>query len=42
MEDSPLVYLYHPTWIWGLAEGVEGFTPYADGMIRLEGVSLSE
>lgn len=42
IEDAPLVYLYHPTWIWGLAEGIEGFTPYADGMIRLEGVTLEQ
>ncbi|WP_375687725.1 ABC transporter substrate-binding protein [Pseudooceanicola sp. LIPI14-2-Ac024] len=41
IEESPLVYLYHQTWIWGLAAGLSGFTPYPDGMIRLEGVTLS-
>jgi len=41
-EQSPLVYLYHQTWIWGLDDAITGFTPYPDGMIRLEGVSLEE
>ncbi|MBO6602658.1 MULTISPECIES: ABC transporter substrate-binding protein [Rhodophyticola] len=42
IQDLPIVYLYHPTWIWALSNSVEGFTPYPDGMIRLEGVTLSE
>ena len=41
-EDLPIVYLYHDTWIWALDDSVQGFVPYPDGMIRLEGVSLSE
>lgn len=41
-EDLPIVYLYHDTWIWALDDSVSGFVPYPDGMIRLEGVSLSE
>lgn len=41
-EDNPIIYLYHQTWIWGLDSALEGFTPYPDGMIRLEGVSLPE
>ena len=41
-EDMPIVYLYHVTWLWALDDGIEGFTPYPDGMIRLEGVSKSE
>ncbi|MGP9766457.1 ABC transporter substrate-binding protein [Halomonas sp. AOP13-D3-9] len=40
-EDLPLVYLYHEVWLWAYASSVEGFTPYPDGMIRLEGVSMS-
>ncbi len=39
-EELPLIYLYHQTWIWALADTVEGFTPYPDGMIRLEGVMV--
>ena len=42
IEESPLVYLYHQTWIWALSDKIEGFTPYPDGMIRLEGVTWSE
>lgn len=41
-EDMPIIYLYHPVWIWALDQKVAGFTPYPDGMIRLHGVSVSE
>ncbi len=41
-RDMPIIYLYHPVWIWALDDKVEGFTPYPDGMIRLQGVSFSE
>ena len=41
-EDLPIVYLYHPVWIWAYDDAIEGFTPYPDGMIRLEGVTMSE
>ncbi|CTQ31997.1 ABC transporter substrate-binding protein [Jannaschia rubra] len=40
-EEAPIVYLYHDTWITGLDKSVEGFVPYPDGMIRLEGVTLN-
>lgn len=42
MEDLPLVYLYHPVWIWAMESGIDGFVPYPDGMIRLAGVTLTE
>ncbi len=41
-EQSPIIYLYHQTWIWALADDVEGFVPYPDGMIRLAGVTVDE
>lgn len=41
-EEAPLVYLYHVTWLWALDDSIQGFVPYPDGMIRLEGVSKSE
>jgi peptide/nickel transport system substrate-binding protein len=41
-EDMPIIYLYHPVWIWALNKSVSGFTPFPDGMIRLQGVSMSE
>ena len=39
-EDLPIIYLYHPTWIWALDKKVEGFVPYPDGMIRLADVTF--
>ncbi len=41
-KDLPIVYLYHDTWLWALDDAVQGFVPYPDGMIRLEGVTLDE
>ncbi|MEO1679710.1 MAG: ABC transporter substrate-binding protein [Pseudomonadota bacterium] len=41
-DKMPIIYLYHPVWIWALDESVAGFTPYPDGMIRLHGVSVAE
>ena len=40
IEDLPIIYLYHVTWIWALDDAVKGFVPYPDGMIRLEGVTI--
>lgn len=42
IDEAPLVYLYHQSWITALDAKISGFIPYPDGMIRLEGVSLSE
>ncbi|MFC2969592.1 ABC transporter substrate-binding protein [Acidimangrovimonas pyrenivorans] len=42
MQDLPIMYLYHPVWFWALSKKVEGFTPYPDGMIRLQGVKFAE
>ncbi|MEM7488095.1 MAG: ABC transporter substrate-binding protein [Pseudomonadota bacterium] len=42
IDEAPLVYLYHQNWIWALDASIEGFVPYPDGMIRLEGVTISE
>ena len=41
-EDMPIIYLYHQTWIWALTTKIDGFVAYPDGMIRLQGVSLTE
>ncbi|TJZ93291.1 ABC transporter substrate-binding protein [Paracoccus gahaiensis] len=37
--DLPLVYLYHIKYFYTMRQGIEGFEPYADGIIRLRGVS---
>lgn len=42
LEDLPRVFLYHQTWIWAYNDALKGFTPYPDGMIRLEGVTWEE
>jgi peptide/nickel transport system substrate-binding protein len=42
MDELPLIYLYHQTWIWALNNKLSGFVPYPDGMIRLQGVSAAE
>ena len=36
--EQPIIYLYHPSWIWAMDASIEGFVPNPDGMIRLEGV----
>ena len=41
-EATPIIYLYHQPWIWALDNKVQGFVPYPDGMIRLEGVTVAE
>ena len=38
-SDLPIVYLYHQAWIFALNKNIGGFTPYPDGMIRLEGMT---
>ncbi len=40
IQDMPIIYLYHQTWIWALSDKMEGFTAYPDGMIRLENVKF--
>lgn len=40
--DQPLVYLYFEPRIFGMSKRVTGFTPYPDGLIRLQGVSLTQ
>lgn len=40
INELPIVYLYHPTWIWALSGKLEGFNAYPDGMIRLENVKF--
>ena len=37
-EARPIIYLWHPKWIWALRSNLEGYVPYPDAMIRLEGM----
>jgi peptide/nickel transport system substrate-binding protein len=40
-KQSPIIYLYHPTWIYAMSKSVTGLVPYPDGLIRLAGVAKS-
>jgi peptide/nickel transport system substrate-binding protein len=42
LDDLPIIYLNYLKWIWGMPKKLEGFVPYPDGMIRLEGAKLSQ
>lgn len=37
-RDRPIIYLYHPKWIWALRSSLQGYNPYPDAMIRIEGM----
>jgi peptide/nickel transport system substrate-binding protein len=37
-KDLPIIYIGHPSWIWGYKKSITGFVPSPDGMIRLVGV----
>lgn len=39
-EEMPIVYLYHPAWIWALSSRLDGFVPNPDGLIRLTDMKL--
>lgn len=41
-NDLPIIYLYHPSWIWALNAKVEGFVPTPTGLFDLENVTLSK
>ncbi|MEP4196799.1 MAG: ABC transporter substrate-binding protein [Aliishimia sp.] len=42
LDELPRLFLYHVNWIWAYSDNMKGFTPYPDGMIRLEGVTWEE
>lgn len=37
-RERPIIYLYHPKWIWALSAKLQGYKPYPDAMIRVEGM----
>ncbi|HWT36615.1 MAG TPA: ABC transporter substrate-binding protein, partial [Paraburkholderia sp.] len=39
-DDDPIVYIYAQPWPFVLSKKVQGFTPSADGLVRLRGVSI--
>jgi peptide/nickel transport system substrate-binding protein len=41
-QDLPIIYLYHPVNIVGLSAKLAGFRPVPDGLIRLQGLSVTK
>lgn len=41
-EELPIIYLYAARWNFGTTARLQGFAPVADGMFRLNGVTLSK
>jgi peptide/nickel transport system substrate-binding protein len=40
LQDRPYLFLYHYTWFWAATNRLEGFSTYADGLIRPLGMSM--
>ncbi|HKX07108.1 MAG TPA: ABC transporter substrate-binding protein [Stellaceae bacterium] len=40
LQDLPIIYLYHNKWIYAYTTKLSGFTPYPDGLIRPQGLTL--
>jgi peptide/nickel transport system substrate-binding protein len=40
LRDRPYIWLFHRKWYWAYTAQLQGFTPYPDGLIRLQNVKL--
>lgn len=40
LKDLPIIYLYHEKRFWAYTTKLSGFTPYPDGLIRPQGLTL--
>ena len=40
LADRPIIYLWHPKWLYAMSRQVAGFTPYPDGLIRPQGLRI--
>lgn len=40
LDDRPIVYLWHPRWLYAMGKKLAGFTPYPDGLIRPQGLRM--
>ena len=40
LQDRPIIYLYHPKWLYAATARLSGFIPYPDGLIRPQGLRL--
>lgn len=42
LDELPMIYLGHESYVYGLNKRIGGFELYPDGMIRLSGVTIAE
>jgi peptide/nickel transport system substrate-binding protein len=40
LVDRPIIYLYHQKWLYAMNAKLAGFTPYPDGLIRPQGITM--
>ena len=40
LRDRPIIYLWHPKWLYAMSKSLKGFTPYPDGLIRPQGLRM--
>jgi len=40
LNDRPIIYLWHPKWLYAMTAKLNGFTPYPDGLIRPQGLNM--
>jgi peptide/nickel transport system substrate-binding protein len=40
LDDRPLIFLFHMTWLYAHSDKLKGFTPVPDGLIRPQGLTL--
>lgn len=40
LNDRPIIYLWHPKWLYAMSAKMAGFTAYPDGLIRPQGLAL--
>jgi peptide/nickel transport system substrate-binding protein len=41
LDERPIIYLWHQTWIWGFTADLKGYVPYPDGLVRLRDVKYA-
>ena len=40
LKDRPIIYLWHPKWLYAMTAKLNGFMPYPDGLIRPQGLTM--
>jgi peptide/nickel transport system substrate-binding protein len=39
-KDLPIIYIYHPKWLYAFTPKLKGFMPVPDGLVRVKGLTL--